>query len=137
MENEIWHIIQGMLTAIGGWLGWALGGYDGFLNALLVFMLVDYITGFMCAVLEKKLSSEIGFRGIFRKVTILVLVGIGNALDSYVIGSGEAVRTMVIVFYLSNEGVSLLENAARIGLPIPEKLKQILSQLHGKGKGDK
>ena len=135
METKgIWHIIQAVLTAASGWLGWALGGFDGLLSALVVFMVVDYITGFMCAVIDKNLSSNIGFRGIFKKVMILILVGIGNAIDGYVVGSGEAVRTMVIVFYLSNEGVSLLENASRIGLPIPEKMKQILSQLHGKDK---
>ena len=133
--RNVWHIIVGGLTAFCGWLGWALGGFDGLLNALVIFMVVDYITGFMCAIIEKKLSSEVGFRGIFKKIMILVMVGIGHAIDSYVIGTGEAVRTMVLVFYLSNEGISLLENAARIGLPLPEKLKQILSQIHRGGKG--
>lgn len=128
-----WNTIQIALTAVGGWLGWALGGYDGFLYALITFMAVDYATGLMCAIIEKKLSGEIGFRGIFKKVLILVMVGIANAIDRNVIGSGETIRTAVIFFYLSNEGVSLLENAARIGLPVPQKLKDILSQLHRGG----
>jgi toxin secretion/phage lysis holin len=127
-----WNLIQGALTVFGGWLGYALGGYNGFLYALLAFMALDYITGIMCAILEKKLSSVVGFRGIFKKVLILIMVGIAHAIDHNLIGTGESVRTAVLVFYLSNEGVSLLENAARIGLPIPEKLRQILIQLHGK-----
>ena len=131
--KDIWRSVQAGLVIFGGWLGMALGGFDGFLYALLVLIAVDYATGIMCAIIEKKLSSEIGFRGIFKKVLILVLVGIGNALDQYVLGTGETVRTAVIFFYASNEGVSLLENAARIGLPIPEKLRQILAQLHERG----
>ena len=117
---------------IGGWLGYFLGGYDGLLYALIVFMVVDYITGVMCAIVDKKLSSAVGFKGICRKVLILMLVGIANLLDVQVIGTGSVLRTAVIFFYLSNEGVSLLENAAHLGLPIPEKLKAVLAQLHDK-----
>ena len=95
-------------------------------------MVVDYITGVMCAIVDKKLSSEVGFRGICRKVLILMLVGIANLLDVQVIGTGSVLRTAVIFFYLSNEGVSLLQNAAHLGLPIPEKLKAVLAQLHDK-----
>jgi toxin secretion/phage lysis holin len=127
-----WHFIQSVIAAFGGWLGYALGGLDGFLYALIGFMAVDYVTGVMCAILDKKLSSVIGFRGIFKKVLILVMVGIAHAIDRNLIGTGESVRTAVVMFYLSNEGVSLLENAARIGLPVPEKLKAILAQLRGK-----
>ena len=119
-----------VFTAIGGWLGWFLGGCDGLLYALIAFVTLDYITGIMCAVVDHKLSSEIGFRGIFRKVLIFALVGIGHILDSQVIGSGSVLRTAVIFFYISNEGVSLVENAAHLGLPIPEKLKDVLEQLH-------
>ena len=93
-------------------------------------MVADYVTGVMCAVADKKLSSAVGFKGICRKVLILMLVGIANLLDVQVIGTGSVLRTAVIFFYLSNEGVSLLENAARLGLPIPEKLKVVLAQLH-------
>ena len=121
---------------VGGWLGYFLGGFDGLLYALIVFMAVDYITGVMCAVSDKKLSSAVGFKGIFRKVLILMLVGIANLLDVQVIGTGAVLRTAVIFFYLSNEGVSLLENAAYLGLPIPEKLKEILAQLHDRAESD-
>ena len=93
-------------------------------------VLVDYITGVMCAIADKKLSSAVGFKGIFKKVLIFALVGIGHILDTRVIGSGSVMRTAVIFFYLSNEGVSLLENAAYLGLPIPQKLKSVLEQLH-------
>ena len=100
------------------------------LYALLAFVVIDYITGIMCAVVDKKLSSEVGFKGIFKKVLIFALVGIGHILDTRVIGSGSVMRTAVIFFYLSNEGVSLLENAAYLGPPIPQKLKSVLEQLH-------
>ncbi|WP_449076025.1 phage holin family protein [Ruminococcus sp.] len=111
-------------------MGWFLGGCDGLLYALLAFVVIDYITGIMCAVLDKKLSSEVGFKGIFKKVLIFTLIGIGHILDTRVIGSGSVMRTAVIFFYLSNKGVSLLENAAYLGLPIPQKLKSVLEQLH-------
>lgn len=128
--KEFWNTIQLVFAAIGGWLGYFLGGCDGLLIALVVFAAVDYITGVMCAVADKKLSSAVGFKGICRKVLIFVLVGIANIVDVNVIGDGSILRTAVIFFYLSNEGVSLLENAAHLGLPIPEKLKDVLEQLH-------
>lgn len=128
--KEFWSTIQLIFTAIGGWLGYFLGGCDGLLYALIAFTVVDYITGVMCAIADKNLSSAVGFKGICRKVLIFTLVGIANIIDVQVIGSGSVLRTAVIFFYLSNEGVSLLENAAHIGLPIPEKLKDVLEQLH-------
>ena len=134
--KEFWNSIQLVFTAMGGWLGYFLGGYDGLLYALVVFMVADYITGVMCAVYDRNLSSSIGFKGICRKVLILMLVGIANILDVQVIGTGAVLRTAVIFFYLSNEGVSLLENAAHLGLPIPEKLKEILAQLHDRAEGN-
>ena len=134
--KEFWNVIQLVFTGIGGWLGYFLGGYDGLLYALVVFMVVDYVTGVMCAINDKKLSSSVGFRGICRKVLILMLVGIANILDVTVIGTGAVLRTAVIFFYLSNEGVSLLENAGHLGLPIPEKLKEILAQLHDRAESD-
>lgn len=133
--KQIWTYIQLAFTALGGFLGWFLGGADGFLYALLIFVATDYITGVMCAIVDHKLSSEIGFKGICKKVLIFALVGLGNILDVYILGEGSALRTAVIFFYLSNEGISLLENAAYLGLPIPEKLKEILAQLHGKDRG--
>ena len=128
--KEFWTTIQIAFAAIGGWLGWFLGGCDGLLFALLAFVVIDYITGVMCAVADHTLSSAVGFKGICRKVLIFALVGIGHILDTQVIGSGSVLRTAVIFFYISNEGVSLVENAAHLGLPIPEKLKAVLEQLH-------
>ena len=128
--KELWNTIQIVFAAVGGWLGYFLGGFDGLLYALIAFMVVDYITGVMCAVVDKALSSAVGFKGICRKVLILALVGIAHILDANVIGDGSVLRTAVIFFYISNEGVSLLENAAHLGLPIPEKMKEILVQLH-------
>ena len=128
--KEFWNTIQLIFAAVGGWLGYFLGGCDGLLVALVMFVVVDYLTGVMCAVADRKLSSEVGFKGICRKVLIFLLVGIANILDVQVIGTGSVLRTAVIFFYISNEGVSLLENAAHLGLPIPEKMKDILEQLH-------
>ena len=128
--KEFWNTIQLVFAAVGGWLGYFLGGCDGLLYALIAFVAIDYITGVMCAISDKTLSSEVGFRGICRKVLIFLLVGIGHIVDAQVIGSGGVLRTAVIFFYLSNEGVSLIENAAHLGLPIPDKLKAVLEQLH-------
>jgi len=133
--KTIWAVLQTVLTTIGGWLGWFLGGWDGLLYALVVFVCIDYVTGILCAILEKKLSSEIGMRGIIKKVSIFLIVGVAHIVDS-VIGNGGVVRMATIVFFISNEGLSLLENACRIGLPVPPKLREILSQLHhGKKNG--
>lgn len=134
--KEFWNTIQLVFSAIGGWLGWFLGGCDGLLYALLAFVVIDYITGVMCAIVNKKLSSEVGFKGLFKKILIFALVGIGHILDSQVIGSGSVLRTAVIFFYLSNEGISLVENAAFLGLPIPGKLKAVLEQLHERSEED-
>ncbi len=134
--KEFWNLIQFIFTAIGGWLGYFLGGCDGLLFALVVFAVADYITGVMCAISDKKLSSQVGFKGICRKVIIFMLVGIAHMIDVNVIATGSILRTAVIFFYLSNEGVSLLENAGHLGLPIPEKLKVVLEQLHDRAEKD-
>lgn len=128
--KEFWNVVQLAFAAIGGWLGWFLGGCDGLLYALIAFIVADYITGVMCAIVDKKLSSEVGFQGIFKKVLIFLLVSVANILDAQVIGAGCVLRSAVIFFYISNEGVSLLENAGHLGLPIPAKLKNVLEQLH-------
>ena len=128
----IWTKVQIAVTALGGWLGYFLGGLDGLMIALIVLMILDYISGVMCAVVDKKLSSAIGFIGICKKALILMMVGVAHVIDLYVVGTGSALRGAVICFYTSNEGLSLLENAAHIGLPIPDKLRDILSQLHDK-----
>ena len=135
--KDIWHWVQLAFAALGGWLGWAIGGLDGLVYALIAFMVIDYATGFMCAVAEKKLSSAVGFRGIFKKITIFAMVAAGHMLDTHIIGpSGtvgdySAIRSAVVFFYLANEGLSMLENVTRLGLPIPQKLKGVLAQLHG------
>lgn len=133
----IWTKIQIAVTGLGGWLGYFLGGVDGMMTALIVLMALDYITGIMCAIVDKKLSSAVGFKGICKKCLILMLVGVANVIDLHVVGSGSALRGAVICFYMSNEGLSLLENAAYIGLPIPDKLKEILEQLHDRKEKEK
>ena len=128
--KQFWNSIQVIFAATGGWLGYYLGGFDGLLYALLAFVVTDYITGIFCAISDKTLSSAIGFKGIARKVLIFLLVGIGHLVDTQVIGTGSVLRTAIIFFYLSNEGLSLIENATHLGLPVPEKLKVVLAQLH-------
>ena len=134
--KEFWTTIQLVFSAVGGWLGYFLGGCDGLLYTLLAFVVLDYITGIMCAVADHKLSSAVGFKGIFRKILIFALVGVGHLLDVQVLGAVGVLRTAVIFFYLSNEGVSLIENAAHLGLPIPAKLKAVLEQLHDRAEKD-
>jgi len=133
--KEIWTYTQMAIAGIGGWLGWFLGGYDGFLYALIVFVVLDYLLGVMCGIVEKHLSSDVGARGIFKKVVIFSLVGVAHIIDQNIIGDGGVLRTAVIFFYLSNEGISIIENATRLGLPVPEKLRDVLEQL--KDGGDK
>ena len=134
--KEFWNAVQFMFAAVGGWLGYFLGGCDGLLYALIAFAVIDYITGVMCAVNDRKLSSAVGFRGICRKVLIFLLVGIANILDIHVVGTGSVLRTAVIFFYISNEGVSLRENASHLGLPVPEKIKEVLEQLHDRSESE-
>ena len=133
----IWAKIQIAITAIGGWLGYFLGGLDGLMIALIVLMTLDYVSGVMCAIIDRKLSSEVGFKGIFKKVLILMLVGIANVIDVHVVGTGSALRGATVCFYLSNEGLSILENTVHLGLPVPDKLKEVLSQLHRRGEKEK
>jgi len=134
--KEFWSVVQFVFTVVGGWLGYFLGGCDGLLYALIAFVAIDYITGVMCAINDKTLSSEVGFNGICRKVLIFLLVGIANILDLNVIGTGSVLRTAVIFFYISNEGVSLLENASHLGLPVPQKIKAVLEQLHDRAEDE-
>ena len=130
--KEFWNVIQVAIAAIGGWLGYFLGGCDGLLYALIAFVVIDYITGVMCAIYDKNLSSSVGFKGICKKVLIFLMVGIGHILDTKVIGTGSVLRTAFIFFYISDEGISLIENAAHLGLPIPQKLRDVLEQLHNR-----
>lgn len=128
--KDIINTLQFVVAAVGGYIGYFLGGWDGFLYALVAFVVIDYLTGIMAAILEKRLSSEVGFRGIFKKVLIFSLVAVAHIIDSQLIQTGSAIRTAVIFFYLSNEGISIVENASKIGLPIPVKLKTVLEQLN-------
>lgn len=136
--KDIWNWIQVGFAAFGGFIGWVIGGFDGFVYTLIAFAVIDYVTGVMCAIVEKKLSSEIGFRGIFKKVTIFAMVAVGHMVDTHIIGTPgivgdySAVRTAIIFFYIANEGLSLIENSSRLGLPIPQKLKDAMAQLRGK-----
>ena len=132
----MWKNIQAIFTVIMGAIGYFIGGMDGLMIALLVLMGIDYITGVMCAITDKKLSSKIGFIGICRKVLILLMVGIANILDVNIIQTGSMLRSATLFFYISNEGVSVLENAAKLGLPIPKKIKDVLEQLHDKSEKD-
>ena len=134
--KEFWASVQVIFAGIGGWLGWFLGGCDGLLYALIAFVVIDYITGVMCAVVDRKLSSATGFKGICRKVLIFLMVGIAHILDVNIIGSGSVLRTAAVFFYISNEGVSIMENAAHLGLPVPVKLKEVLEQLHDRAEKD-
>mgnify|MGYP003295738619 FL=1 len=134
--KEFWTTIKVLFAGVGGWLGWFLGGCDGLLIALLAFVAIDYVTGVMCAIVDKKLSSAVGFKGIFKKILIFALVGVGHIIDTMVIGTGSVLRTAIIFFYLSNEGISLIENAGHLGLPIPAKLKTVLEQLHDRAEKD-
>lgn len=128
--KQIINTAQVAFAAVGGCIGWFLGGFDGFLYALIAFVAVDFTTGIMCGVVSKTLSSEICFRGIFKKVLIFALVGVGHMLDAYILGQGDVLRTAVIFFYIANEGISILENASLLGLPVPAKLKDILKKLN-------
>ena len=130
--RELWNMLQAMFTGIGGWLGYFLGGCDGLLYALIAFTVIDYISGVMCGIVDGKLSSSIGFKGICRKVIVFMLVGIASILDTRIFQTGSVLRTAVIFFYLSNEGISLLENAAHLGLPMPTVFRKALNQLHDK-----
>lgn len=128
MRNVI-TVGQYVFTGIGGVMGYLFGGADGFLYALIAFVVIDYITGVLAAIYTKQLSSEVGFKGIAKKVMIFLLVAIGNIIDVEILKSGAVLRTAVIFFYISNEGISIIENAARLELPIPEKLIDVLKQI--------
>lgn len=130
--------IKILLTSIGGLCGWYLGNLDGFLYTLIAFVVVDYITGILRAGVEKKLSSRIGFKGIAKKIMLFILVGVGHLIDAYLItGANGLLRNAIIFFYISNEGISIIENSSALGLPVPEKLKIMLEQLKEEKSHDK
>lgn len=123
-------LLQAVCTFIGAFIGHYIGGFDGIIYTLLIFIVADYITGVLVAIIQQKLSSEIGYKGISKKVLIFMLIGIGHAIDSYVTGQQGAIRTAIAFFYLVNEGISIIENYTKIGLPIPQKLKNVLKELY-------
>ncbi|MGI6786530.1 MAG: phage holin family protein [Gleimia sp.] len=122
----LWYMFQGTFTTTGAALGYYLGGLDGLIYALIGFVIVDYITGVLAAITERRVSSAIGFRGISRKILIFALIGLAHLLDMHVIGTPGALRTATVVFYLSNEGISVIENATRLGLPVPDQMRRAL-----------
>ena len=136
MKNVV-TVGQYIFTGIGGVMGWIFGGLDGFLYALIAFVVIDYLTGVLAAIYTKELSSEVGFKGIARKVIIFLLVGIGNIIDIEILKAGAILRTAIIFFYLSNEGISIIENAAKLELPIPVKLIEVLKQIKEADDDDK
>ena len=127
--RSVWTIIQGIIAAIGGFFGWFMGGVDSLLYALIALTVIDYITCLLCAIADKNLSSYAGFKVIAQKALIFVLVALGYIIDKHVIGEGDALRMAVIFFYLSSESVALLENAAILGMPLPDKLKDVLKAI--------
>lgn len=128
--KEFWNLIQVIFTAIGGWIGYFVGGADEMFYTLLALVICDYITGVLCAIADKKLSSDVGFKGICRKILIFIMIGMANVIDVNVLGEPGVLRTAAIFFYIFNEGLSLLENSAYLGLPVPDSLRQVLEQLH-------
>lgn len=133
--NKAQMIFNAISAAVGAVLGFLFGEVNGLFWALIAFMALDYITGVIIAVINKKLSSEVGFKGLAKKFLILVFVAVGHILDANVLGGQAVCMSAVMLFYIANEGVSIIENAALLGLPVPQKLKDILEQL--KTKGDK
>jgi toxin secretion/phage lysis holin len=130
--SKLINICEIAFAFLGGLLGWIFGGFDSLIYALIAFVSIDYITGVLLAFQEKKISSEIGFKGIAKKIMIFVLISVGNIIDHYVIKSGSTLRTMLIMFYLSNEGISIIENAGSMGVPLPQKLKDAIKELQEK-----
>ena len=122
-------IIKTTSGAIGAVIGFLYGEITGLFIAIIALMVLDYVTGILCGIAAKALSSETGFRGLVKKLMVLVIIAVGHLIDTYIIGTGSALMTAVILFFAANEGISILENAAKLGLPVPQKLRDILEQL--------
>lgn len=123
------NLIKALSGAVGAIIGFLYGELNGLFIAIIALMAMDYITGILCAISTKTLSSEVGFRGLVKKLMILIIIAVAHLVDAYIIGTGSALMTAVILFFAANEGISILENAALLGLPIPKKLKEVLEQL--------
>lgn len=134
--SKLQIIIDSVAAAIGAALGFLFGEVNGLFWALIAFMALDYITGVIVAVIEKRLSSEVGFKGLAKKFLILVFVAVGHIADTYILGGTPAAMSAVMLFYIANEGISIIENAAALGLPVPEKLKDIMEQIKTKGESE-
>ncbi|MGJ9482082.1 phage holin family protein [Actinotignum sp. GS-2025e] len=127
--KAIWITIQTFFAGLAGWLAAYLGGLDGLVYALIIFVAADYLTGVLAAIVERRVSSAVGFRGISRKILIFTLIGLAHLLDMHVIGTPGVLRAATIFFYLSNEGISLIENTTRLGLPVPEQIRAALDAI--------
>lgn len=121
--------IKVAIIAIGAALGTFLGRPDGLLITLVILAIVDYISGVISAGIQHKLSSQIGFKGIAKKLFMFALVGVGNLVDVNALGGSAVLRSAIICFYIANEALSIIENAGELGLPIPKQLKKIMEQL--------
>lgn len=128
--NDILTIIKVVFSAIMTALSYLFGGFDGLLIALLFCIVADYITGVLAAIYERKLNSQVGFKGIIKKVVILIIVALSVEISA--ITGADSIRDLVICFYIANEGISLLENAGRMDVPFLSKLKDLLEQLKDK-----
>lgn len=125
-------IFDMVAATIGVALGFLFGEVTGLFWALIAFMALDYVTGIINAIVSKKLSSAVGFKGLAKKFVILIFVAVGHIIDTYILGGTPAIMSAVMLFYLANEGISIIENAAKLGLPVPKKLVEILEQLKEK-----
>ena len=134
--SKIQIIIDSIAGAVGAVLGFMYGEVTGLFWALIAFMALDYITGVIVAVIEKRLSSEVGFRGLAKKFLILVFVAVGHIADTYILGGTPAAMSAVMLFYIANEGISIIENAAALGLPVPKKLTNIMEQIKNKSESE-
>ncbi len=128
-------VMKSILAAICAFCGFLFGERDGILIALIVLIVLDYISGVIAAIVEKRLSSEVGAKGIAKKVFMLLIVAVANIVDVEVIGGeGHVLKSVVVIFYIANECISLIENAGRLGVPVPDKLLKVLEQLKDKSK---
>ncbi len=134
--SKIQIIIDSIAGAVGAVLGFMYGEVNGLFWALIAFMALDYITGVIVAVINKRLSSEVGFKGLAKKFLILVFVAVGHIADTYILGGTPAAMSAVMLFYMANEGISIIENAAALGLPVPKKLTSIMEQIKNKSESE-
>ena len=127
--------LKNALVVIGGLCTAFLGGWDTALKTLVLFVVLDYLTGVAAAIVTKTVDSNIGFKGIAKKVLVFVLVGVGYALDQFM--GQDYLRSLIIIFYIANEGISIIENLSRTGVPIPQAVLNVLNQLKSKaGEGN-